>query len=71
MRSLPLTTGSPGNGTYLGLRYREDTDVLPFAQFFFKMKFHGLTDICHQLIEGNSLGEYIDTDAPAAPVLSI
>ena len=71
MRSFPLTTGSPGNCTYLGLRNGKDTDILPFAYFFFKVKFDGLTDICHQLIESLSLRENIDTDAPAAPVFAI
>ena len=71
MRSLPLTTGSPGNSTYLGLGYREDTDTLPFAEFFFKVKFDGFTDIFHQLIESFSLRENIDADAPAAPVFAI
>ena len=68
MRSFPLTTGSPGNSTYLGLGYRENSDVLPFAQFFFKMEFNGFTDICHQLVECFPLRENIDTNAPAAPI---
>jgi len=71
MRSFPLTTGSPGNSTYLGLRYREDTDILPFFQFFFKVEPDGFTDIYHQLIESFPLRENIDTYAPAAPVFSV
>ncbi len=71
IRSFPLTTGSPGNSTYLGLRYREDTDTLPFTQFFFKVQLDGLTDIYHQLIESFPLRENIDTDAPAAPEFAI
>jgi len=67
----PLTTGSPGNGTYLGLRYREDTNTLPFTQFFFKMELDSFTDIYHQLIESFPLRENIDSNAPAAPVFAI
>jgi len=71
MRSFPLTTGSPGNSTYLGLGYRENTDILPFAQFLFKMEFNGFTDVCHQLIECFPLGKNIDADAPAGPVFTL
>jgi hypothetical protein len=69
--SFPLTTGSPGNGTYLCLRYGKDTDVLAFAQFFFKMKPDSLMDIYHQLIESLSLSENVNADAPAAPEFAI
>ena len=71
IRSFPLTTGSPGNGTYLGLGQGKDADTFPFQKEFFKMERDCLADICHQLIEGFSLGEDIDTDTPAAPVCSI
>jgi hypothetical protein len=71
MRFFSLATGSPGNSTYLGLRQREDTDTLPFAQFFFKVEPNGFTDIYHQLVESFPLREDIDTDAPAAPVSAI
>jgi len=35
------------------------------------MEFDGFTDSYHQLIEGLSLRENIDTDAPAAPVFTL